>query len=514
MQNFITKLVQFFINFFSSHYEFQLGESHHHELFKKGEPLASHTKIEVLIVLTKAASNVETIVLVEEFSKKYQLKVTEKALGKKLVRLTGTTENIEKAFRIKLHNYHGEGQQFYSHGAAYCLPKTLKGKVMAVLGLDNLPIHLKTTGVLPDITEEKAANNFTATELTQLYKFPEKLDGKGNTIAVIELGGGFAQSDIDAYFKAVNIPTPEIKTVLVGAAKNDPSDEQFSQEVLLDIQVVGSAAPGAQLVVYFAENSKKGYVDAVLAAVNDDSNLPTILSMSWGSPESQWPQAIVIAMEDALTNAKGKAITVIASSGDKGSTDGLMGSLSVNYPASSPFVLGCGGTTITTKGSAIIEEVVWNTFEDMYFIDTTGGGISTLFPVPAWQKKANAITLGNFSPAKTGRGVPDVSLHAQNYMFYQDGEKKFQSGTSAVVPMWAGLIARFNQGTNSKLGFVNEQLYGIWLNKETSKGFNDVLSGQNGDNFYKAAKGWDPCTGLGSPISELLLSELKKNNEV
>ena len=261
---------------------------------------------------------------------------------------------------------------------------------------------------------------------------------------------------------------------------------------MLDIEVAGAIAPAAKIVVYFAPNTDQGFLDAITTAVHDSANQPSVISISWGSAESNWTSQAMTNFDDAFQAAAAIGVTVCAASGDNGSSDGVNdGKNHVDFPASSPFALGCGGTTLQASNEKIVSETVWN---DLPSGGATGGGVSEVFPLPTWQAGFNVP-----APAVQGggRGVPDVSGDADpntGYNILVDGETAVFGGTSAVAPLWAGLVARINQKAGKPIGFLNPLIYRQGVE---ASGFHDVAKGNNG--AFIAAKGWDPCTGLGTP---------------
>ena len=282
--------------------------------------------------------------------------------------------------------------------------------------------------------------------------------------------------------------------VSVDGGTNAPGDPNGADgEVALDIQVAGSIAPGAKIAVYFAPNTDQGFIDAITTAVHDTTNQPSVISISWGGPESSWAQSSVTALDDACQSAAALGLTITVASGDNGSSDGVSGGGNhVDFPASSPHVLACGGTELIGSGSTIASETVWN---DGTQGGATGGGFSTLFPLPAWQTGAGI--------AGSGRGVPDVAGDAapeSGYNILVDGQQEVVGGTSAVAPLWAALVALINQKKGTPVGLVNAALYA------DASDFHDIVQGNNG--AYKAAKGWDACTGLGSPNGVALAAAL------
>jgi len=269
--------------------------------------------------------------------------------------------------------------------------------------------------------------------------------------------------------------------------------------VLLDIEVAGAVAPGAKIAVYFAPNTDQGFLDALTTAIHDTTNKPSVISISWGGPESSWTAQAMTAFDSAAQDAAALGITICAATGDNGSADGLTdGKNHADFPASSPHILACGGTSLQSANGAITSETVWN---DGAQGGATGGGFSTQFPLPAWQASANVKP-----PSGGGRGLPDVSGDADpktGYKVLVDGQSLVIGGTSAVAPLWSGLIALLNQKLGKPLGFIQPALYGL---TPAAQAFHDITTGSNG--AFNAAPGWDPCTGLGSPEGANLLQAL------
>jgi kumamolisin len=318
---------------------------------------------------------------------------------------------------------------------------------------------------------------------------------------VVELGGGFRRSQLRRYFEKLGKPVPTFTAVQVDGARNRPGVDRTSDgEVVLDLEVIGAIAPGAEQLVYFAPASDRGFVDAVTTALFDPRG-PSVLSISWGQAEDQWTEQGRKAMDHAFRTAAALGVTVCAASGDNGWTDGVTGRVAhVDYPASSPHVLACGGTRLEEVHGGIVE-TVWNDHDG----NSTGGGVSSYYEVPAWQKNARVPASVN-EGGRPGRGVPDVAGNADPDTGYLvgDGENMRPfGGTSAVAPLWAALVAQLNQHLGVRLGFLNPLLY-EQLDRSV---FNDVSKGTNG--AYRARRGaWDACTGHGTPRGRALLEAL------
>jgi kumamolisin len=383
------------------------------------------------------------------------------------------------------------------------LPAEWDGVVEAILGLDNRPQarpHFRTRPPLGNIVRHAATPmSFTPPQVAALYGYPAG-EGAGQCVALIELGGGYRPSDLGTYFGGVDVAAPTVTAVSVDHATNSPTGDADGPdgEVMLDIEVVGSIAPGARIAVYFAPNTDAGFLDAITSAIHDTSNDPSVLSISWGGAESTWTSQAMTAMDEAFQAAVAMGITVCIAAGDGGSSDGVGGGGEhVDFPASSPHVLACGGTSLKASPTQIASETVWN---DGASGGATGGGISSFFAVPAWQRGLSALTTAGESIALNMRGVPDVAGDADPATGYQvrvDGSDTVIGGTSAVAPLWAALIARINASSGKAAGFVNAQLY------PDAQAFRDVTQGNNGD--YAAQPGWDACTGLGSPNGAVLV---------
>jgi kumamolisin len=411
---------------------------------------------------------------------------------------------MAKAFGVGFSYYKSDdtGHTFRGRTGTIQIPSELQGVVVAVIGLDSRPVarpHFRKKKKKP-----AASATFTPAQVAALYQFPKGLTGAGQTVAIIELGGGYRTADLQTYFQGLGITEPNVVAVAVDGGANTPGGDADG-EVMLDIEVVGVVAPGADIAVYFAPNTDQGFVDAISDAVHDATRKPSIVSISWGGPEDGWTAQSLAAMNSALQDAATLGVTVTVASGDNGSTDGEAGALHVDFPSSSPYALACGGTTLKGSGSKISSETVWN--ETANKEGAGGGGVSVQFPLPSYQKSAGV-------PAQpttkyVGRGVPDVAGNADPSTGYQvrvDGQNEVVGGTSAVAPLWAGLVALLNEKLGKPVGFLNPALYTLG---ETV--FHDITVGNNDDGglgSYSAKAGWDACTGLGSPNGTALLNAL------
>jgi kumamolisin len=456
----------------------------------------------------------ESVTLVRKFARQFRLKVEPDTPGpeRRTIKLSGTIADMQKAFGTSLSHQTLDGVTYRVREGSIDLPSELIGHVVAVLGLDNRPQvhpHFRFKGQKGDTAARKGKGrglakphagtvSYTPVQIAQLYGFPAGATAADQTIGILEFGGGYRTADINAYFKSLGQSAPKVITVSVDGGKNAPSNANSADgEVMLDIEVAAAVAPGATIVVYFAPNTDQGFIDAVATAVHDTTNKPSVISLSWGAAESAWTTQSLNALDAACQSAAALGITITVATGDDGSTDGETdGQNHTDFPASSPHVLACGGTSIQTNGAAITSETVWN---DLPTNGATGGGVSNFFPLPTWQENAGVPAPTN--PAG-GRGIPDVSGNADpatGYLIRIDGANYVIGGTSAVAPLWAGLIALANQQNGKSAGFIQPAIYAA----KAASSFNDITSGTNYIGTpvgFKAGPGWDACSGLGSPI--------------
>ncbi len=440
------------------------------------------------------------------FAEHFGLEVTEIESGKRTVGLKGSSDALFNAFKVQVFETQRHGEVSRCRVGPIFIPTELSDIITGVFGLDNRPqamSHLRYAGIINPLSKPNA---FDGEQLSAIYDFPVS-DGRGQTIALIELGGGYLKSDIKKFFSSLNLPVPQVTSVSVNGGKNLPFINRGADtEVALDIQVAGAVAPGAKIVVYFAPNDDQSFLKAVLAAIHDEINKPSVISISWGAAERQWTEQQMLAMNEAFKSAAALGISVFCAAGDDGANDNVYdGKAHVDFPASSPFAIACGGTSLTLS-NGVKSEKVWNDGDG----SATGGGISNFFPKPDYQfgLKLPPGPEPNFN----GRGLPDVSAVADPYTGYAvlvHGTWTVVGGTSAVAPLYAGLVARLNARLNKPVGFINAPVY----TKPGSRLFNDIVSGNNSVDKvsgYESTPGWDAVTGWGTPIGVNLLEFFAK----
>ena len=466
------------------------------------------------------------------YARDHHLEVTRVEPGSARMRLAGTVAAISAAFGVSLFDYKSDALgEFHAHTGPVSIPQELQGTITGVFGFNNHR-HLRRHRAKPQTKERVAVltpkapatmqarpRYFTPPEVATLYNFPNA-NGQGECIALLEFGGGVETDSITAYFQKLGIDPPNVTTVAVDNVSTDPaSDPNSTGEVMLDVDVAGSLAPAANIVVYFSTFDEKGMIDAISAVINDSANDPSVVSISWGWDENQpfqnsilWTPAAMQAIGESFLAAANLGITVCVSTGDDGSEAQIEdGRAHVNYPATDPNVLAVGGTTLhKSSGSqpGIASEVVWNDGPG----SGTGGGISDYIAVPTWQNGIVPVSInpGNFA----GRGIPDVAANADpdtGYLTYAGGQFQVVGGTSAAAPMWAALIALCNQQLNARVGNFNALLYSTigpnGVLNDITQGDNDTDGLLNGE--FPAGPGWDACTGWGTPNGQALLSALQ-----
>jgi len=456
----------------------------------------------------------EDLDTIEHFAEEHDLTVVHRSAAERSLVLKGKLGDLLAAFHADVQIYHHAAGTYRGRRGEITLPEELSQIVTGIFGFDTRPKrrapHRQKSAAH---SGPGGQNGVAATEFATRYNFPANTDGAGQTIAIIELGGGYRSSDLKAFFKEINVTSPKVSSISVDHAGNDPTTPDSADgEVMLDIEVAGAVAPKAKFAVYFAPNlGDKGFLDAISAAVHDSQRNPSAISISWGGSELSTDQQGINAYHELFAAAGALGITVCVASGDHGTANEDSGhwdgKIHVDHPACDDLVLGCGGTQIASG-----KDVVWN---DGTPFDVnaqggggwaSGGGISTVFAVPSYQ--ANASLPVSIDTGKPGRGVPDVAMSATNYFTRVDTAEGASGGTSAVAPLMAALVVRLNQAKRKNFGFLNPFLYA-----NAAKGVvHDVTSGTNAIKNtikgYEAGPGWDACTGLGTPDGAAILNTL------
>jgi kumamolisin len=479
--------------------DIQRADLHRHALLKPHErPIIDH----VAFAEQYGASS-EAIDAIRTFAAAHGLTVTNVDQPRRVIELSGTVSNMEQAFGTLLHDYAIGRATYRGRRGPLLLPPEIIPHVEAVLGLDNRPV------AKPRLRSRNVQASYYPQELAALYNFPQG-DGAGQTVALIELGGNYGQQDLQTYFADSGLTrAPTVRSVSV--TQNVPvpygQDPDSDGEVMLDIEVAGAMAPGATIVVYFAENTDQGFYQATSLAVHDSAT--SAVSISWGSPEKDWSAQSMDAWNSLGQSATLLNVPIFVAAGDHGCTDeqttdaGYDGQRHVDFPGTcANGVASCGGTSLQSRGTDITSETVWNDNDGW----ATGGGVSTYFQNPTWQ---SGLVAEGTAPLLM-RGVPDISGNADpdtGINVRANGNDSVSGGTSAVAPQWAALTAVLSQALKKKAGFFIPLLYANSKAATT----NDIAIGNNsvfGVAGFSAKLGWDACTGLGSPNGAKLLALL------
>ncbi|MDA8334215.1 MAG: S8 family serine peptidase [Peptococcaceae bacterium] len=340
----------------------------------------------------------------------------------------------------------------------------------------------------------------TPFEIRRAYNIPRHLNGSGQTIALLEFGSGCSRSDIDTFVRSFQgIFDYDLHFVSLDGADNNGDASPDDMEATLDIEWVLAMAPSVRIVVYEAPGVRtygefgRNLLAVLRYVVNDRVHKPSVISISYGDAEENFIDAGYAEVENVLTQAAAKGISVFISSGDQGAygSHRLDGEKvpRVDFPASCPHAMAVGGTSLAVNPYA---ETAW-TYWGPRNGGATGGGFSRLFPAPYYQ-------LSHLVRYKeTGRGVPDVAAVADPANGCQvvfEGRPQVVGGTSLSAPIWAGITALVNQATGKRAGLFTPALY------QNASPMRDITQGNNNFNSvlgYQAGPGWDPCTGLGSP---------------
>lgn len=442
----------------------------------------------------------DDIAIVRAFAARHGLNVDAVEPLRRSMQLSGTIGQMQEAFGIVLASYASDDVTFFVNTEPLRVPAQLVDRLESVLGFDTRP------PVRPRLRESTTSTSYPPNEVGVFYGFPTAVNMQGQQIALIEIGGGFDESDLILAFSEMDVDLPTVYEVDVDGATNNPGQNlDDDAEVALDMQVAGGNAIGAALVMVFTQPTIQGLIDALSAVCypSDSHTIhPHVASMSFGWFESGWCAMARASLLSVTQEAQELAIALFASSGDRGA-GGSASSTQANVllPSSSPYVVGVGGTSITTNGTTITSEIVWNN-------DTgaTGGGVSDYFAEPNYQ--LGKPIPENLNDGVVLRGVPDVAANADpdsGYQIYVGGVPRDFGGTSASSPLWAALAALLNAANGMSLGAVFlDALYAAPPNLL----LREILSGNNewGDyrGGYDAGPIWNGCTGLGVPTSAML----------
>lgn len=456
---------------------------------------------------------------VRRFGAEYELQAKNEDAAARTIELHGSVGDLCRAFGIVLETARIDDIIFRHRTGSIIVPQDLIPAVEAVLGLDNRPAARPHGVKFKTGHSTLRVAGHSPLDVARLYEFPRHLDGSGQTVAIIELDGGFVFSDIAPYFQNLGLKPPKIETILIDGQTNTigrhiPRHTELNadDQVAMDIEIAGAIAPRARLVVYFAQNTDQSFLKAVNAAIFATPQ-PVCISIGWGQAENAYSRQAMRAFEAAFQDAANLGIPVCISAGNFRELKGS-GSPHVDFPASAPHALACGGTRALASDDAITRETIWSAadidHQGKKVRHGTGGGVSQFFAKPVYQ---SSVAVPAPSDGSTGgRGVPDVSGNADpatGYRIRVKGVEEVIGGTGAVAPLWAGLIARMGQAIGGPVGFLHAQLYKA---RARAEGFRHITADSNDsrreDDAHDATPGWNPRTGLGVPKGTALLLAL------
>ncbi len=417
--------------------------------------------------------------------------------------VSGTVQQLDAAFGVSLGIYQSDDQgQFRGREGHICVPAPLAGIITGVFGLDDRRVADRAN------VPVQAAAALTPTDLEALYQFPPG-NAAGQTIAIAEFSGAYTEADVRAFCQEYDRPLPAITPVVLERGADQQQVAEWSSEVTMDVEIVAALCPAASITLYFARSNQKGWIDLLNAVANTEPLPPVAVSVSWGFPEDSqaWSESALTEINQRLQTVAMLGVTVCAAAGDDGAGDRMNDRRAhVNFPASSPFVLGVGGTMLTGEPPA---EVVWWVAPGDRRVEgsgSTGGGVSAKWDRPAWQTvHVESLNAGS----RDGRIVPDVAALAGEpyYDLIIGGADDQSGGTSAAAPLWAALLARVAAGLPDpgQRRFLTPLLYGAAPGGQAvgSTICTDITSGDNESpgppQGYVAGIGYDAVTGWGTP---------------
>ena len=451
---------------------------------------------------------------VAQFARAHGLEVLETHVARRSVVVRGTAGAINQAFAVQMQDYDSPRGHYHSHEGEAHLPAALADQniVEDIIGLDDrkVPAQHYSTAKKQNPADPPNTKALTPQQVAKLYNFPAG-DGTGETIGIYEMetGGGpagYALKDITDTMHAFGggLKMPNLIDVSVDGVKNSGTSDG---ETGLDITIAAAIAQQAKIAVYFTGGTNQNMLHAIQRMVhpNPGDPEPTVLSISYGwGPDDGPPDGLSSAslkqFSALFQDAAHLNLSVLVSSGDSGAFIASKTQAQTSYPASDPWVTACGGTTVGNVIGTTFDEYVWNDVGKAG-PGGTGGGISAHFPVPGYQ--ANLTLPKRNGTHKPGRGIPDIAGNAsENSGFLQfiGGEEQPVGGTSAVAPLYAGLMAVINANLGSPAGFLNPILYaqGATLCRDVTSPPGPANNSLEGVTGYPAAAGWDACTGFGS----------------
>jgi kumamolisin len=486
-----------------------------------GRPAVAMTRQGLAEQFGAAQSDIDAVV--QAFTP-FGLRVVDTNPATRTVKLSGPVSAMELAFQVKLFNYTHSSGDYRGRVGAVNVPTAVKDIVQGVFGLDNRRV-VRDRRDQANATKRMHMTSLSSawyipSELAAHYNFPAG-DGSGQCVGLLEFGGGYFPSDLQGFCQLANISSPTVIPISVDGTATNAKDGAEG-EVMLDIEVIAGVCPKAHIAVYFAQFTEQGWITGLDAAVHDQTNNPGVLSASWGESEDTdiWTVAAMTQVNETLQEAAMVGVTVCIASGDDGSSDAVSdGHAHVDFPSASPYVLSVGGTTIPVKGGNSAD-IVWMEGDGLRADNggSTGGGVSAVFPRPAWQSE---IAIQPINPgAIVGRCIPDLAANADwnasPYLLFVDGSAQPNGGTSAATPLVAGLLTLINaaRAPGQRVGFLTPILYQASAGAIVTVGTAGCIDVQSGNNNtasiggFSAGPGYDAASGWGTPNGQALAQVL------
>ncbi|WP_126628956.1 S53 family peptidase [Dictyobacter alpinus] len=446
----------------------------------------------------------ETVDKVSAYLKSCGFQVTAVAPNNLSISVSATVATIEKAFALTLNYYHLRGGLVYAPSTNPSVPATVAPDIQCIIGLDTVERFYQQKKSLQ--AGMGVVHGYTPGELRNAYNVSPLLNigvnGHGQTIGLFELDG-YNPADIDLFRKTYKLGPGKYSNVLVDGATNTPGVHALDVEK--DMEMVSAIAPGAAQKVYIAPDTTTGVYDLYNQIVTEDTT--SVITVGWGDCEAASGASTLNALNNILKQGAIQGQAFFAASGNAGAYGCGDNNLNVSTPVDSPYVIGVGGTSLSTgRNGSYTGEAAWSNPSPAPHVQGHGagggGGISAYFKRPSYQA-------GPYLKS-TYRLIPDVSANADP----ATGDRIYcsvpaagcsgwmvEGGTNAAAPLWAAIAADINQYLSDRhkptLGRVNSDLYLLYTIPQPYVPFHDIITGTN--LYYTASAGYDPTTGLGSP---------------
>jgi hypothetical protein len=427
--------------------------------------------------------------------------ISARHLNRMVFDVTGSVADIERTFKVSMNVYQhpSEGRTFYSPNQELALDSALP--ILHIHGLDNfiIPrplsrIESSTERLTHPLTGTGPSGSYMGVDFRTAYApgVPGSNNGAGQFVGLLQFDG-YSANDIAAYEALAGLPNVPLFNVMLDDIPGTPGANNV--EVCLDIEMCASMAPGLSAIVVYEGNDGNDILNRMAT-----DNIAKQLSASWSF-------GIDGTTEQIFQEFAAQGQSYFNASGD---SDAYAGTVST--PSDDPFVTSVGGTILTTGGGAVYSsERVWNRNNGI----GTGGGISTVYPIPTWQQ---GLSMSANQGSTTLRNIPDVAMIAENVLVIYNGtqQQTFVGGTSVASPLWAAFMALVNQqGTlrgRPPVGFLNPTIYALGQSTNYSAALHDITTGSNTNasnpTRFFAATGYDLCTGWGTPKGANLIDAL------